>query len=38
VHDAGVDDTIEAVVLDKAGSALNVLIGYAGGACLVDQR
>jgi hypothetical protein len=29
-----VDDTIEAVVLELAGSALNVPIGYAGRTCL----
>jgi hypothetical protein len=30
VHDARVDGPIEAVVLDMAGSAVNVLIGYTG--------
>lgn len=30
MHDARSDDPIEAVVLDMAGSAVNVPIGYAG--------
>lgn len=38
VHDARVDDTIEAVVLELAGSALNVPIGYAGRTCPADRR